>query len=115
MRWARTAHLRPRASPPRPTGPPPHRRRRRTSELGRPLQRSGVRRVKRRMSDEVGPPVGGPEVRAEPYAFYRRAGPDLLVGALVPGGLDRKSVVSGKSVSVRVDPGGSRVITKKNK
>src|SRR3546814_225728 len=45
------------------------------------------------MSDEVGPPVGGPEVRAEPYAFYRRAGPDLLVGALVPGGLDEPAVV----------------------
>src|SRR3546814_711474 len=28
---------------------------------------------------------------------------------------DRKSVVSGKRVSVRVDPGGSRIITKKKK
>src|SRR3546814_15717454 len=27
---------------------------------------------------------------------------------------DRKSVVEGKSVSVRVDPGGSRIIKKKN-
>src|SRR3546814_19338539 len=30
-------------------------------------------------------------------------------------GPDRKSVVSGKSVSVRVDPGGRRIIKKKNK
>src|SRR3546814_1642827 len=31
----------------------------------------------------------------------------------VPGLLDRKSVVKGKSVSVRVDPGGRRIIKKK--
>src|SRR3546814_17959543 len=30
-------------------------------------------------------------------------------------GRDRKSVVSGKRVSVRVDPGGSSIIKKKNK
>src|SRR3546814_13195852 len=30
-----------------------------------------------------------------------------------PGAADRKSVVSGKSVSVRVDPGGRRIIKKK--
>src|SRR3546814_17949208 len=29
--------------------------------------------------------------------------------------LDRKSVVAGKSVSVRVDPGGRRIMTKKKK
>src|SRR3546814_14204990 len=29
------------------------------------------------------------------------------------GGIDRKSVVSGKSVSVRVDPGGGRILKKK--
>src|SRR3546814_1335457 len=32
-----------------------------------------------------------------------------------PGRADRKSVVSGKSVSVRVDLGGRRIIKKKNK
>src|SRR3546814_12831471 len=39
-----------------------------------------------------------------------------IVGDLLPKrqeGLDRKSVVSGKSVSVRVDLGGRRIITKK--
>src|SRR3546814_16351003 len=35
--------------------------------------------------------------------------------ALVPGAPDRKSVVEGKSVSVRVDLGGRRIIKKKNR
>src|SRR3546814_15185623 len=42
----------------------------------------------------------------------------LGVALLLPGGdeneVDRKSVVSGKSVSVRVDLGGRRIIKKKN-
>src|SRR3546814_18175076 len=37
----------------------------------------------------------------------------LKIGGEQPQPLDRKSVVSGKSVSVRVDLGGRRVITKK--
>src|SRR3546814_13886122 len=41
----------------------------------------------------------------------------MLCGLLTPDsghGTDRKSVVSGKSVAVRVDPGGRRIIKKKN-
>src|SRR3546814_18265983 len=41
-------------------------------------------------------------------AACRRAGPE-------PGGTDRKSVVPGKSGSVRVDHGGRRIIKKNNK
>src|SRR3546814_14432284 len=37
----------------------------------------------------------------------------VFIGRELVGG-DRKSVVSGKSVSVRVDPGGRRIINKKN-
>src|SRR3546814_20070526 len=41
---------------------------------------------------------------------------DGLIGSETSGTLskDRKSVVEGKSVSVRVDPGGCRIIKKKN-
>src|SRR3546814_18595933 len=45
------------------------------------------------------------------------AGLDSAPGSamvVVPGLIDRKSVVSGKSVSVRVDLGGRRIIKKKN-
>src|SRR3546814_917394 len=37
------------------------------------------------------------------------------VGAIADAKIDRKSVVSGKSVSVRVDLGGRRIITQKHK
>src|SRR3546814_18663916 len=56
-------------------------------------------------------------------AVHRAAGVQLLevaggeprrLGERARGGGDRKSVVSGKSVSVRVDLGGSRIIKKKN-
>src|SRR3546814_7404167 len=40
---------------------------------------------------------------------------EIVAGYAEPLGLDRKSVVSGKSVSVRVDLGGRRIIKKKNK
>src|SRR3546814_20279698 len=40
---------------------------------------------------------------------------DVAAPAEVDGGIDRKSVVSGKSVSVRVDLGGRRIIQKKTK
>src|SRR3546814_11539103 len=40
---------------------------------------------------------------------------ELLAGGGEGDGLDRKSVVSGKSVSVRVDLGGRRIIKKKKK
>src|SRR3546814_18027149 len=40
---------------------------------------------------------------------------DLSVLAPLGCGIDRKSVVSGKSVSVRVDIGGRRIITKKTR
>src|SRR3546814_17224952 len=45
----------------------------------------------------------------------RRVSPAWVAGATATGGRDRKSVVSGKRVSVRVDLGGRRFITKKNK
>src|SRR3546814_19723457 len=41
------------------------------------------------------------------------AGADLTAQSMMPDDQARKSVVSGKSVSVRVDLGGSRVIKKK--
>src|SRR3546814_20551176 len=43
---------------------------------------------------------------------YRKSASSILVRSLVLEARDRKSVVSGKSVSVRVDLGGSRIITK---
>src|SRR3546814_15069644 len=48
-----------------------------------------------------------------PYEI-RRVPPEIEIGA--PGGsaqADRKSVVEGTSVSVRVDPGGARILKKK--
>src|SRR3546814_12979848 len=39
--------------------------------------------------------------------------PQLGAGSVVATTADRKSVVSGKSVSVRLDPGGRRIIKKK--
>src|SRR3546814_3226713 len=46
-----------------------------------------------------------------------RSGCDAVLGSAGPfdGDGDRKSVVSGKSVSVRVDLGGRRIINNKNK
>src|SRR3546814_15124945 len=41
--------------------------------------------------------------------------PDLIRHSDVLAAADRKSVVEGKSVSVRVDPGGRRICKKKNK
>src|SRR3546814_20226099 len=38
----------------------------------------------------------------------------IRVNGTAEGAVDRKSVVEGKSVSVRVDPGGSRILKKKN-
>src|SRR3546814_10813015 len=47
--------------------------------------------------------------------FGRRSQPQYRLSLwLVSGAVDRKSVVSGKSVSVRVDLGGRRIIKKKN-
>src|SRR3546814_12028782 len=40
---------------------------------------------------------------------------DIGIAVGSPRGLDRKSVVSGTSVSVRVDPGGCRILKKKKK
>src|SRR3546814_20187787 len=62
----------------------------------------------------------GPEHRIElvdgrPERFCEPAFVHLVAssGGLAHHGLDRKSVVSGKSVSVRVDLGGRRIIKKK--
>src|SRR3546814_12573780 len=44
--------------------------------------------------------------------FFGRGAVDAV---MAPASLDRKSVVSGQSVSVRVDLGGRRVIKKKNR
>src|SRR3546814_15041495 len=48
-------------------------------------------------------------------AAVRRAYLHRLLRPQVRAGVDRKSVVSGKSMSVRVDLGGSRILTKQNK
>src|SRR3546814_14057863 len=55
------------------------------------------------------PVRGHPPVRRALFLAHRRRQPD-------PGGMgDRKSVVEGKSVSVRVDLGGGRILKKKKK
>src|SRR3546814_6796312 len=50
--------------------------------------------------------------------YFRGARPGLVLRPKTPAevqdAVDRKSVVAGKSVSVRVDPGGRRIIKKKN-
>src|SRR3546814_11699093 len=57
--------------------------------------------------------VGGGPIRSDPCASGPfRAARESLSGAS-PSVRDRKSVVSGKSVSVRVDLGGRRIIQKK--
>src|SRR3546814_17415670 len=48
-------------------------------------------------------------------AIGARPGPPFPRGYAIPAGDDRKSVVSGKSGSVRVDFGGRRIIKKKKK
>src|SRR3546814_20362601 len=60
-------------------------------------------------------PGGGlPRLAAGRSAGMPPARPLLAVGAANPGpGEDRKSVVAGKSVSVRVDPGGRGILTQK--
>src|SRR3546814_13468929 len=58
-----------------------------------------------------------PDEREElPHALDEAPRPRRAVAPVVdvPAGIDRKSVVSGKSVSVRVELGGRRIITKKN-
>src|SRR3546814_15005196 len=52
--------------------------------------------------------------RADRRLAEARPAADALPPAVEAGGGDRKSDVSGKSVSGRVDPGGSRIIKKKN-
>src|SRR3546814_12954931 len=65
-----------------------------------------------------------PESFAAAVALVREQGEGILANHLMddvhlvryePGRVDRKSVVSGKSVSVRVDLGGRRSIKKKQK
>src|SRR3546814_11399017 len=57
--------------------------------------------------------VGGAALPHRELLAFAGERPDAVVPrALI---VDRKSVVSGKSVSVRVDPGGRRNIQKKNK
>src|SRR3546814_13940124 len=74
------------------------------------------RRVVRRSRQSDAGGDGGPRQRG----FYRAAGaprrrarPARQVGRQGDGGSDRKSVVAGKRVSVRVDLGGGRSIKKK--
>src|SRR3546814_16623236 len=55
----------------------------------------------------------GPEVRATQSRPARLVGQRIEIRPPAYTGLDRKSVVSGKSVSVRVDLGGRRILQKK--
>src|SRR3546814_16967239 len=48
------------------------------------------------------------------YKCRARSRWEVFAAPLIMGVLDRKSVVEGKSVSVRVDLGGRRIIKKKN-
>src|SRR3546814_19075812 len=60
--------------------------------------------------------VGGRELLRIPFRWPAQAGAGGRAAGKTELGavsLDRKSVVSGKSVSVRVDLGGRRIITKK--
>src|SRR3546814_11646973 len=66
-----------------------------------PLVRSSDSPASRVEAVVIGVSTGGPNALAE------------LIPSL-PADLDRKSVVSGKSVSVRVDLGGRRILKKKN-
>src|SRR3546814_20031298 len=52
-------------------------------------------------------------LRGEEGQARRHASCQVHEAAICGGGPDRKSVVSGTSVSVRVDPGGRRTINKK--
>src|SRR3546814_15087977 len=54
-------------------------------------------------------------MRLLPQVVCPRLEPELVFAAIETPSVDRKSVVEGKSVSVRVDPGGSRSIKKKKK
>src|SRR3546814_20473212 len=58
---------------------------------------------------EPDPSVSAPSIPKKIQSAYLTA----LLGSALPGEGDRKSVVSGKSVSVRVDLGGRRFIKKK--
>src|SRR3546814_11549731 len=71
---------------------------------------------------EVGQPETGAELAEDLQRFVDLHGPDSIACCIVEpiagstGALiDRKSVVEGKRVSVRVDLGGRRIIKKKNK
>src|SRR3546814_11871979 len=70
------------------------------------------------LSCEFGPEAIGIRLRdakARVAIVDSTSGPNVLdAQAQCPVLTDRKSVVSGKSVSVRVDIGGRRIITKKN-
>src|SRR3546814_15272381 len=66
--------------------------------------------------DHIAPPESVWKVTehfAGPLRFVL-AGSGHIAGVVNPPAADRKSVVSGKSVSVRVDLGGRRIIKKKN-
>src|SRR3546814_13587027 len=83
----------------------------------------------RRTSKELGPDAKGSNANASvasamaeaqtmtkalPHCRRRNSKPARAPRAIWPGGAeDRKSVVSGKSVAVRVDLGGSRIMKKK--
>src|SRR3546814_11637024 len=77
-------------------------------EPARELTRAQRHRVQWR---EIDKPPGEAMMQDDPIAVYRIAGG----GNGVVHGRDRKSVVSGKSVSVRVDLGGRRTLKKKKK
>src|SRR3546814_3296445 len=74
----------------------------------------GVGHVRRLSVAPPPPPVRRQSQVAVPEPSLRvvQAAPPVSVTSPEPR-IDRKSVVSGKSVSVRVDPGGRRLITKK--
>src|SRR3546814_17839904 len=75
----------------------------------------GVNDVWTRMTAQSFIPVDARDVDANQF-YVRQVGlAQLDLEGQLAGGLDRKSVVEGKSVAVRVDPGGRRIIIKKKR
>src|SRR3546814_13075465 len=75
---------------------------------------TGADRVLMASAQKRGIAVVGLETTEEQLGYFDKL-PEAAQRSLLSAVIDRKSVVSGKSVSVRVDVVGRRIIKKKNK